>query len=153
MLVDEKIKIWKGEPYERAMANFYLGLIYYMQHDYNNARAAFENALFKLRDYSGDDGRSDDYRQVESDFALGYLMLGKCHQRLGHPDLARANFDRVVQLRNWLAPLADERMNGESNLLLVVDFGRGPRKFTNPMVRSSASGPRRGRKGRARSRR
>ena len=45
-LVDEKIKIWKGEPFERAMANFYLGLIYYMRQDYNNARGAFENALF-----------------------------------------------------------------------------------------------------------
>jgi hypothetical protein len=47
-LVDEKIKIWKGEPYERAMANFYLGVIYYIRHDYDNARAAFENSLFKL---------------------------------------------------------------------------------------------------------
>ena len=57
MLVDEKIKIWKGEPFERAMANFYLGLIYYMRHDYDNARGAFENALFKLRDYA-DEARS-----------------------------------------------------------------------------------------------
>ena len=24
VLVDEKMKVWKGEPYERAMANFYL---------------------------------------------------------------------------------------------------------------------------------
>ena len=50
-VVSENIKVWKGEPFERAMANFYLGLVYYMRHDYQNARAAFENALFKLRDY------------------------------------------------------------------------------------------------------
>ena len=56
VLVDEKIHIWKGEPFERAMANFYLGLIYYMRGDYDNARGAFENALFKLRDY-GEPGR------------------------------------------------------------------------------------------------
>jgi len=37
VLVDEKIKIWRGEPFEKAMANFYLGVIYYIQHDYNNA--------------------------------------------------------------------------------------------------------------------
>ena len=41
----EKLKVWKGEPFERAMVNFYLGLIYYIQQDYGNARAAFENAL------------------------------------------------------------------------------------------------------------
>src|SRR6185436_12119761 len=51
VLVDEKIKVWRGEPFDRAMLNFYLGLVYYMQHDYDNARGAFENALFKLRDY------------------------------------------------------------------------------------------------------
>jgi hypothetical protein len=40
--INEKLKIWKGEPYERAMASFYLGLVYYIRHDYGNARAAFE---------------------------------------------------------------------------------------------------------------
>src|SRR6185437_13729105 len=54
VLVDEKIKVWKGEPFERAMASYYLGVIYYMRHDYQNARASFENALFKLRDYNPD---------------------------------------------------------------------------------------------------
>src|SRR5215217_1676062 len=57
VLVSENIRIWRGEPYERAMANFYLGLVYYMQHDYANARAAFENALFKLRDYGEGKGK------------------------------------------------------------------------------------------------
>src|SRR6266480_1549320 len=54
----EKLKVWKGEPFERAMTNFYLGVIYYINRDYSNARAAFENSLFKLRDY-GDNGAKD----------------------------------------------------------------------------------------------
>ena len=33
VLVNEKLKIWKGEPYERAMANFYLGITYYLRQD------------------------------------------------------------------------------------------------------------------------
>src|SRR5438046_299363 len=82
-LVDEKIKIWKGEPYERAMANFYLGLIYYIRHDYDNARAAFENALFKLRDYTDESDRKRGYREQESNFVVAMLMLGKSWQRLG----------------------------------------------------------------------
>ena len=131
VLVDEKMKIWKGEPYERAMANFYLGLVYYMRHDYNNARAAFENALFKLRDYGDDKDKKDDFRRVESDFSLAAIMLGRCWQRLGRDDLADANFKRAAELHGWLAPLADPRTHAQSNVLLVVDFGRGPRKITN----------------------
>lgn len=130
-LVSEKIKIWKGEPYERAMANFYLGLIYYIRHDYNNARAAFENALFKLRDYGEGSDKKDEYRAVESNFALACIMLGRCYQRLGQDDLANANFDRAAQLHDWLRGLADPALHADSNVLLIIDFSHGPRKFTS----------------------
>jgi tetratricopeptide (TPR) repeat protein len=130
VLIDEKIKVWKGEPFERAMANFYLGLIYYMRHDYGNARGAFENALFKLRDDEGKD-KEDEYKEKESNFALGYIMLAKSWQRLGREDLARSNFKRAVELAPYLAPLADYDRNLHSNVLLVVDYGHGPRKVTN----------------------
>jgi hypothetical protein len=132
VLVDEKIRVWRGEPFERAMLNFYLGLVYYMRHDYGNARGAFENALFKLRDYADNaDRKKDDYQEVESNFALGAIMLGKCWQRLGRDDLAHGAFDRVTKMRSSLAPLADYDRNLKSNLLLVVDFGYGPRKVTD----------------------
>ncbi len=134
VLVSENLKVWKGEPYERAMANFYLGLVYYMRHDYANARAAFENSLFKLRDYGESPNAAnsaDQYRQVESDFALGYLMLARSWQRLGEDDKALKYFNRVPELRNYLMPLGDPEVNRKSNLLLVVDFGFAPRKVTN----------------------
>ena len=130
-LVSENVKVWKGEPFERAMVNFYLGLVYYMRHDYANARGAFENALFKLRDYGEDTQNADQYQAVESNFALAYLMLAKSYQRLGRPDLARKNFDRVAQLHSYLQPLADAALNEQSNLLLVIDYGRGPQKTTD----------------------
>lgn len=130
VLVSENLRVWRGEPFERAMANFYLGLVYYMRHDYANARGAFENALFKLRDYGEARGKDDQYREFESNFALAYLMLGRSHQRLGSDDLARRNFDRAAELRPELAEAADEELNGRSNVLLVVDFGYGPRKVT-----------------------
>ena len=130
-VVSESIKVWKGEPFERAMVNFYLGLAYYMRHDYNNARACFENALFKLRDYGKGDDKNDSYKEQESDFALAYLMLAKCHQRLGNDDAAAKNFQRAVALRPDLARLADPERNDRSNILLVVDFGRGPEKVTS----------------------
>jgi tetratricopeptide (TPR) repeat protein len=130
-LVDEKIKIWKGEPFERAMANFYLGLIYYMRQDYNNARGAFENALFKLRDYADKNDVKNDYREQESNFVIALVMLGKTWQKLGRDDLAHANFDRARDLRPDLAGLCDFERNARSNLLLVVEFGAGPQKIAD----------------------
>jgi tetratricopeptide (TPR) repeat protein len=130
VLVDEKIKIWKGEPFERAMANFDLGLVYYIEHDYNNARAAFENALFKLHDYDdATDKKKND--AVESNFLVATLMLARSWQKLGREDLARANFDDVKKRDPSLAELADYDRNAEANLLLVVEFGYGPQKVTD----------------------
>ncbi|HEY8750895.1 MAG TPA: hypothetical protein VIM11_23125 [Tepidisphaeraceae bacterium] len=130
-LVSENIKVWKGEPFERAMVNFYLGVIYYMRHDYGNARGAFENALFKLRDYGEQSDKNDQYHDVESNFVLAYLMLARSYQQLGRTDLAQKNFDRVTALRPDLAALADVSINAEANLVLIIDFGRGPQKEAN----------------------
>jgi tetratricopeptide (TPR) repeat protein len=130
VLVDEKIKIWKGEPFERAMANFYLGLVYYMQRDYNNARAAFENALFKLHEY--DDAKDKKKNEaVESNFNAATLMLARTWQKLGREDLARANFDQVKKNDPSLESLADYDRNADANVLLVVEFGYGPQKMTD----------------------
>jgi tetratricopeptide (TPR) repeat protein len=130
-LVDEKIKIWTGEPFERAMANFYLGLIYYMQHDYNNARAAFENALFKLKDYDDkNDNNKDQFHEADSNFVVATIMLGRCWQHLGRDDLARAQFDAVIKSRPDLEPLANYERNAQSNMLLVVEYGHGPERVT-----------------------
>ncbi|MCC7351129.1 MAG: tetratricopeptide repeat protein [Phycisphaerales bacterium] len=131
VLVDEKIKVWKGEPFERAMANFYLGMIYYMKQDYLNARAAFENSLFKLRDYGEEADSPDQYAQVESNFTAAWLMLGRCWQRIGREDQARAAFARMVQLRPDLASLADYDRNLGANVVLFVDVGYGPQKVTD----------------------
>jgi tetratricopeptide (TPR) repeat protein len=128
-VISESTKIWKGEPYERAMVNYYLGLVYYIRHDYNNSRAAFENALFKLKDYADPD-HPDQYATIDSDFSLGYLMLGKCYQHLNQPDKAKQMFDTAAKVRPDLASLA-QWLSQPSNMLLVIDWDWGPRKLTN----------------------
>lgn len=126
--VSEKLKIWKGEPYERALASFYLGVVYYMRHDYDNARAAFENSLFKLRDYADAKDEKRGYTEQESTFVVAHIMLGRCYQHLNRPDLAQMNFEQAAKLQPRLANLANETLNKEANVLLVVDFGYAPRK-------------------------
>ena len=139
VLVYQGIRIWQGEPFERAMANYYLGLTYYMRQDYNNARGAFENALFKLRDYgvgnpdgNGPAADASHFQEVDSTFVLARYLLARCYQRLGQDDLAAANFARVTQIRPDLGPLADPKRNAAANVLVVIDFGEGPRKATDP---------------------
>lgn len=129
-IVHEKHKIWKGEPYERAMCNFYLGLIYYMREDWNNARAAFENALFKLRDYGEKDLDENQYAEAESNFACAYVMLGRTWLKLGEEDKAQKILTEVARLRPDLAGVADYGRNEVSNVLLAIEFGSGPMKVT-----------------------
>ena len=131
VLVSENIRIWRGEPYERAMANFYLGLVYYMRRDYNNARAAFENALFKLRDYGENAKGGGKYVEQESNFALARVMLARSYQRIGRDDAAAKHFAQVAETRSYLSAAADPKLHAESNVLLVVDFGYGPQKVTD----------------------
>src|SRR5882672_461316 len=107
VLLAEKLKVWKGEPFERAMTNFYLGVIYYIQQDYSNARAAFENSLFKLRDYGENGTKGDQYKELESNFSIAYIMLGKCWQKLGNEEKARDMFSRVASLRADLRDLVE----------------------------------------------
>lgn len=128
-LVFEGIKVWKGEPFERAMAHYYLGLVYMIKGDYENARSAFRNSLFKLREYASDKDKKPDaqkYQEFESKFALGYFGLGMCYQRLGNTDTAADNFKQAVALRPDLAPAVAAVQKPETNVLIFVDYGRGP---------------------------
>lgn len=124
--LSESKKVWRGEPYERAVANLQLGMLYYAQNDYNNARGAFENALFKLRDYTDADAKH--YDEQESDFVIALLMLGRTWTQLGRSDEAARYFDRAVALRPGVEALVHSLADLSNNVLLYVEYGFGPRK-------------------------
>jgi tetratricopeptide (TPR) repeat protein len=129
--LSEDKRVWRGEPYERAVANLQLGMLYYAQNDYNNARGAFENALFKLRDYKSADDKN--YDEQESDFVIALLMLGRTWTMLGRTDEATRYFDRAVSLRPNVGPLAGQLADTANNVLLYVEYGFGPRKIDEGM--------------------
>jgi tetratricopeptide (TPR) repeat protein len=124
-LVFEGVKVWKGEPFERAMAHYYLGMVYLLKHDYENARAAFQNSLFKLREYSDKD-KPEDYRQSESNFALGYFGLGFCYMRMGKSQQASDNFAMAAKLDPYLAGVIQQVQQPGINTLMFIDAGYGP---------------------------
>jgi hypothetical protein len=126
-IVFEGIKVWKGEPFERAMAHYYLGLIFLLKNDYENARAAFQNSLFKVREYASKDDL-DHYKEAESNFALGYFGLGLCNLRMGKTDLANASFQKAISINPGLQQVIGDLRRPGVNTLIFVDAGVGPRK-------------------------
>lgn len=147
----EGVRIWKGEPFEQAMAYAYVAIQKGSVGDWGNMRAASESSLFLLRDFGanekgerlstleiaqraaskGDDG--DDYFDHgyvvgASDFALGHALLGIASHALGRSEEASDNFRRASELRPDLTPVFDEITSGRADTILVVDAGRGPSK-------------------------
>ncbi len=76
VVINEDIKIWKGEPFEQALALAYYAMTQAELGSWDNARAAANNSLFSLRDFGTDDegNRIDTYeiaqRAVEYERAI-----------------------------------------------------------------------------------
>ena len=141
VLFNERVRIWLGEPYERAIANYQLGVVYYLQGDYGNARGAFENALFRLRRYADEEDADKGYTEQESTFAVAYVLLGRCWQRLGREDLAEQNFAKARDLDPSLGPLADPALHARTNVLLIVEWGTAPEKVAEGSALHFATAP------------
>jgi tetratricopeptide (TPR) repeat protein len=114
--VKENAKDFKGEPYERAMAYYYRGLLYLRGGDYENARASFRGGL--LQDTLAAD---EEYAQ---DFALLAFLDGWASHCNGDPDLAAASFAEAQGYRPELQPPAENH-----SLLLIAESGRSPIKL------------------------
>ncbi|MEM6552185.1 MAG: hypothetical protein AAF750_08660 [Planctomycetota bacterium] len=57
VVVNEGVRVWKGEPFEQALAMTYFGLTEGVLGSWDNVRAAAQSSLFYLRDFGqGDEG-------------------------------------------------------------------------------------------------
>lgn len=113
---DEGAKSFKGEPYERAMAFYYRGLVYLRKGDYENARAAFREG--QLQDAFAEE------QQNQTDFAL-LLFLEAWASHLNHDaDLRDEALRHVKQLRPDFPGIAED-----DDTLVLVETGAGPRKL------------------------
>jgi tetratricopeptide (TPR) repeat protein len=128
LVTDETVKVFKGEPYERAMAHYYLGLLYYGKGDWGNASACFRNALLKLKVY---DEQNDIQAEesAESEFAIAWYLLARCRQQMNDPANAVRCFgyaaEAVGPASQWAT---DDKVNADSNALLLIEAGEGPYK-------------------------
>lgn len=112
----EGMKDFKGEPYERAMAYYYRGLLYMKKGDLDNARAAFKSGLFQ-------DARAVD-GEYQQDFALLSFMVGWTSQILNDPLMAREYYQQT-QKHNPNFSIPDPH----DNVLILVETGGAPQKI------------------------
>ncbi len=112
----EELKDFKGEPYERAMAYFYRGLIYLKNDDFENARASMLGGL--LHDSMAED------QTYEQDFASHFYLAGWASYCNNNPSQADDYFSQAQELNAALQP----PQTGQ-NLLILATSGLGPSKF------------------------
>lgn len=125
---EEGVRIWKGEPFEQAMAYTAIALADASRGDWGNTRASAENALFHLREYGETSDERTVYRSVESDFALGYLLKGIAAVEMSRPEEAEESLAMAVAANPALSGLRDVLLAGRYDTILVIDYGFGPRR-------------------------
>lgn len=117
---EESEKPFKGEPYERAMAFYYLGLSYLRSGDWGNAQAAFYMSC--LEDSFAEE------EQHQLDFAAPLVLRAYALYRQG----SRVVADEVLKLANRILdePVA---LNPDSlpNTVVIIETGRSPRKISD----------------------
>lgn len=111
----ESKKTFYGEPYERVMAFYYRGILYWMDGEPDNARACFRSAALADSDLSKD--------SYTSDYVLLDYLDGWVTQRLGG-DGSDA-LKRALKAPRIAVPPAYPT---NANLLVFVEFGAGPTK-------------------------
>ncbi|MBL0691217.1 MAG: hypothetical protein JJV97_02670 [SAR324 cluster bacterium] len=117
---NEQTKNFKGEPYERMMVFYYLGLIYLINEDYGNAQASFKQALLQKAINSNLD------RDNRVEFKLGVLLAGLSLHYLGSKGAANNLFNEYTINRDL--PFDKDKI---PNTILIIETGFGPRKEVN----------------------
>jgi hypothetical protein len=81
----ESQKLFVGEPYERAMAYYYRGLLYLKDNDYENARASFRGGILQ-------DSRSEN-EEYQADFKSLLLLDALSSKLNGEIDLFESSIN------------------------------------------------------------
>lgn len=113
---EESRKAFRGEPYERVMAYYYRGILYWMDGEPDNARACFRSA--QVQDADAEEAR------YQSDYVLLDYLDGYATAKLGGDGSDALRRARAVA-RSGTPPDFDR----EANVLVFYELGRGPTKY------------------------
>jgi len=112
----ESVKTFRGEPYERVMAYYYRAILYWMDGEPDNARAALRSAA--VQDADPETGKD------QCDWVLVDYLDGLATAKLGG-DGQDAWKRAESQARLNRPPPYDP----QANVLIFIEMGRGPAKY------------------------
>lgn len=113
---EESKKTFRGEPYERVMAYYYRGILYWMDGEPDNARACFRSAQLQDSDTEN--------KQYAADYVLLDYLDGLATVKLAG-DGSDA-LERAAAVSQFGKP---PPYSAKANVLFFVEFGQGPTKY------------------------
>ena len=113
---EEKVKDWKGEPYERVMTYYYRGLLYLKDGEFDNAAASFRAA-----DYQDTQAEREEF---QGDFGLMPFMAAWAQNCRGNTTTAKDLYAQAVARDKSVASLSPDM-----KFLVLVDSGNAPEKY------------------------
>lgn len=114
----ESTKNFIGEPYERVMAYYYRGILYWMDGEPDNARACFRSAAIQDADAEN--------KQYAADYVLLDYLDGLASVKLGADGT-----DQLKRARDEARTFRPPPYLPKANVLFFVEFGPGPVKFAS----------------------
>jgi hypothetical protein len=113
---EESRKTFIGEPYERVMAYFYRGILYWMDGEPDNARACFRSAQIADSDTEN--------KTYAGDYALLDYLDG-----LASAKLAGDGSDAFKRAQSEARMEKPPPYDTSANVLFFVEYGNGPIKY------------------------
>ncbi len=125
VIINEDIKVWKGEPYEQALMLHYVATHWAAQGSWDNARAAISRSLFHLRDRTVDTGDIDTKAVLREAYRAERRAAGLPEHQGNQPeDLPDRGY--VTRKSNFALGYL---MNGLANVQLSVQTGDHNRRL------------------------
>jgi len=112
----EAKKTFIGEPYERVMAYYYRGILYWRDGEPDNARACFRSAMIQDSDTTN--------KTYSADYALLEFLDALATAKMGDDGSDALNRAQKVARIASLPPF-----NPKANVLVFLDIGAGPTKY------------------------
>ena len=116
LFAEESKKTFRGEPYERVMAYYYRGILYWMDGEADNARACFRNGQFQDSD--------NENKEFAGDYVLlDYLDAFTTVKLSGDGSDALKRAESLSKFQKL--PPCDPK----ANAFFFIEFGQGPTKY------------------------
>ena len=116
MFHSESKKVFIGEPYERVMAYFYRGVLYWMDGEPDNARACFRSAQLQDADVEN--------KTYAADYVLLDYLDGLVTGKMGDD-----GSDKLKQAKANAKNSNPPAYNPKANVFVFMEFGHGPLKY------------------------